>query len=79
MLGRIINNKFVKYDGKPVSIYIANPTEEQLKLLGYKPLIEDEIPTYDEVNQYLVEKYTEYADLISKSFEIVDVESEELN
>lgn len=77
MLGRIINEKFVKYDDKPVSVYIANPTEEQLKLLGYKPLIEEEIPTYDEANQYLVEKYTETAESIKKGFEIVDVESEE--
>ena len=76
MLGKIINGEFKGYDGRPVSVYIANPTDEQLKLVGYKPLVEEKQPEYDEVTQMLVEHYEETDENIVKSYEVVEIEDE---
>ena len=76
MLGKIINNEFKGYDGRPVSVYIANPTDEQLKLVGYKPLVEEKQPEYNETTQMLVEHYEETDENIIKSYEVVEIEDE---
>lgn len=73
MLGKLINGEFKSYDNRPISIYIANPTDEQLKIVGYKPLIEQEQPDYDETTQMLVEKYEETDENIVKSYEVVNI------
>lgn len=77
MLGKIINGEFKKYDGRPVSVYIANPTDEQLKLVGYKPLVEEEQPEYNEQTQILVEHYEETDENIIKSYKVVEIEESE--
>lgn len=76
MLGKIINGEFKGYDGRPVSVYIANPTDEQLKLVGYKPLVEEKQPEYNEAAQMLVEHYEETDENIIKSYEVVEIEDE---
>lgn len=76
MLGKIINGEFNGYDGRPVSVYIANPTDEQLKLVGYKPLVEEKQPEYNETTQMLVEHYEETDENIIKSYEVVEIKDE---
>ena len=53
---------------------IANPKPEILEELGYKPVVEDEKPEYDEETQYLVPRYTQTAKRITRHWEIRDIE-----
>ena len=70
------NGQPVQYNGKPIKLHISNPTEEQLKFAGYKPIVEDEIPEYDEETQFLQEVYTETDTAIIKSYVVKEIESE---
>ena len=63
-------NGFVVLDGR---IY-TNPTEETLKKVGYKPLVEAEMPEYDVEKQYLVKKYEDGEDSITERYEVCDIE-----
>lgn len=74
-LYKIINEHEIKpYDGSPVKLYIANPTEEQLRILGYKELIEDEIPEYDTNSQLLEVVYSiTNNDKIKKTYNLIDI------
>lgn len=68
------NGQPVAYNGKPIKLHISNPTEDQLKFAGYKPIVEDEVPTYNEETQYLQEVYTETENEIHKSYVIREIE-----
>lgn len=63
-------NGFVVLDGR---IY-TNPTPETLKKVGYKPLVEAEMPEYDAEKQYLVKKYVEGEDSITERYEVLGIE-----
>ena len=67
------NGQPVAYNGKPIKLHISNPTEEQLKFAGYKPIVEDEIPVFNEETQYLREVYTETATEIRRSYVVSEI------
>ena len=70
MLYKLINNnpqpfkgRYIRHNGR---IY-ANPTDKQLKEVGYKPLITTEYP--DDVDGYVwTAKYTESEDSITQEW-----------
>ena len=67
ILKRYIGNKLVKV--------ISNPTDEQLKEFGYKPLDDTAVmPEYDEAKQYIAVKYTDTPKKIIKGYTIYDIE-----
>ena len=67
ILKRYIGNKLVKV--------ISNPTDEQLKEFGYKPLDDTvEMPEYDEATQYITVKYTDTPEKIIKEYTVYDIE-----
>ena len=67
ILKRYIGNKLVKV--------ISNPTDEQLKEFGYKPLDDTAVmPEYDEVTQYIAVKYTDTPEKIIKEYTVYDIE-----
>lgn len=73
ILKRYVGNRLVKV--------ISNPTERDLVEFGYKPLVEEEIPTYDEETEYLEMSYIDEEDRIVKHYEvklIPEPESEEI-
>ena len=67
ILKRYIGNKLVKV--------ISNPTDEQLKEFGYKPLDDTAVmPEYDEATQYITVKYTDTPEKIIKGYTVYDIE-----
>ena len=67
ILKRYIGNKLVKV--------ISNPTDEQLKEFGYKPLDDTSVmPEYDEATQYITVKYTDTLEKIIKGYTVYDIE-----
>lgn len=71
MLYKLINNRPTPFDGRNIrhdgNIY-ANPTQEQLKAVGYKPLESAERPE-DEDGYYWAEGYTETDTAIVQTWE----------
>ena len=55
---------------------IANPPAEMFAELGYKPMVYDDEPIYNEDTEYLVPVYTEFDDYILQGYEIVSLEAE---
>lgn len=67
ILKRYIGNRLVKT--------ISNPTDEDLKEFGYKPLDDTaEIPEYDGATQYVTVKYTDTAESIVKGYEVQEID-----
>lgn len=67
ILKRYIGNRLVKT--------ISNPTDEDLKEFGYKPLDDTaEIPEYDGATQYVTVKYTDTAESIVKGYEVKEID-----
>lgn len=62
------NNGFIVFDGK---IY-TNPKEEQLKMAGYKPIVEGPRPSFDVKTQSLSVTYVENEDFISEIYTVID-------
>lgn len=73
-LYKLENGQPVQYNGKPIKLHISNPTEEQLKFAGYKEMVEDEVPIYNEETQYVEEVFTETETEIRKSYIVKDFE-----
>lgn len=68
-----------RYLGKKLIKTISNPTDDDLREFGYKPLDDTaEIPEYDGATQYVSVKYVDTADCIVKEYEIKDIPNEEL-
>ena len=64
-----------RYIGKKLVKIISNPTDEQLKEFGYKPLDDTaEMPEYDETTQYIAVKYTDTPEKIIKGYTVYDIE-----
>ena len=63
------DEKYVILDGKQISY----PSDDVLLQAGIKPLIEDEIPVYDEATQYIVEYYDDTDTAIIKHWRVEDI------
>ena len=72
-----------KYDGEPLKLYvggrliriIANPTEEELRMFGYKNLIITEKP--DEKEGYVIETYYEDGETsITQKYRYIEIPDE---
>ena len=75
MLGKLIDNMlFTPSNMEKKKIVITNPSEESLKFnLGYKDLIVDEQPVYDETIQYLQPVYEETDLVIVQHWEVKEI------
>ncbi len=51
---------------------VENPTEQQLRSVGFKNMKPAELPDFDEETQLVAEHYEDIGDIIVQSFEIVD-------
>ena len=81
MLGKIIDGR-LQIAGRIVkegNTTITNPTEEQLKELGYKTVEYTEKPEYDKEEEKLVETYDEKKTKITVSYEIAELSDYEHN
>lgn len=63
------DEKYVILDGKQISY----PSDDVLLRAGIKPLIEDEMPVYDEETQYIVEYYEDTDTAIIKHWRVEDI------
>ena len=63
------DEKYVILDGKQISY----PSDDVLLQAGIKPLIEDEMPVYDEDTQYIVEYYEDTDTAIIKHWRVEDI------
>ena len=63
------DEKYVILDGKQISY----PSDDVLLQAGIKPLIEDEMPVYDEATQYIVEYYENTDTAIIKHWRVEDI------
>jgi len=71
MLGKLIDVLITPSEVEKKKIVITNPSKESLKFnLGYKDLIVDEKPEYDETIQYLQPIYEETEINIIQHWEI---------
>ena len=72
----IDENNIIEWDKNYVILndkQISYPSEEILREAGIKPLIEDDIPEHDEINQYILEYYEETDTCIIKHWKILDI------
>jgi len=53
----------------------TNPTEADIKAIGYKAVVEDAMPEYDEQTQYVEAYYTD-GDTITKKYRVVAIPDE---
>lgn len=77
-LGKIIDGRLITpTENEKRKLIIANPTDEQLKfVMGYKDVVVDDKPNYDEATQYLSPLYTETDDVITVHWDIKGIEEE---
>lgn len=54
----------------------TNPTEETVRKAGYKDVVYDDMPEYDETTQYLAEVYTEDDTTIYVGYEVKGIPKE---
>ena len=77
----INENEIVPYSGEILKRYvgnrlvktIANPTDDDLKEFGYLPLVEAEIPEYDEQTQYAEKSYYIENGTICTKYTVCDI------
>ena len=67
------DEKYVIVNGKQISY----PSEDILKEAGIKPLIEDKIPNFDEITQWVIEYYEDAEDVIIKHWRVENIPSME--
>lgn len=67
------DEKYVILDGKQISY----PSDDVLLQAGIKPLVEDEIPIFDEMTQWVMEYYENTDDAIIKHWKVEDIPSME--
>lgn len=76
-LYRLENGMLKKFKGGFVVLnnrIYTNPTEETVRKAGYKDVVYDTMPEYDEETQYLQEVYTEDDTAITVHYEVKDIE-----
>jgi hypothetical protein len=75
MLGKLIDGMLITpSEMERKKIVITNPSEESLKFnLGYKDLIIDEQPEYDEMTHYLRAIYEETDTTIIQHWEVKEI------
>ena len=83
MLYKLINNRPEAFTGRYIKrdgMVYANPTDEQLRADGYKPLVTAEPPeeregyyavdTYTETDEAIVQTWTEYENEVFEEMEV---------
>lgn len=78
-LYKLENDTLKKFKGGFVVLnnrIYTNPTEETVRKAGYKDVVYDTMPEYDEETQYLQEVYTEDDTAITVRYEVKDIEVE---
>ena len=63
------NGKFVYFDG----LQISYPSKEVLEMAGYKPLVVEDVPTYDESTQYAEHFYVDGENGITQKWIVKDI------
>lgn len=77
---KLKNGKLIKYNGGFIvedNRVFINPTEEKLRENGYKELVYDEQPEYDETTHYLVRDFEEQEDCNVVHWVVKEIEIEE--
>lgn len=75
MIGKLVNGALVE---APKKIVIANPTDELLiSLMGFKPIVDDNNPIYDDTKEHLVASYEEQEDKIIRHYEVRPIQEDE--
>ena len=59
-------------------IQVINPTEEDFIKAGYKVLIQEEEPTYDEETEYIFPYYVEKEDRIEMNWDVFEIPEEDI-
>lgn len=80
-LYKLENDTLKKFKGGFVVLdnrIYTNPTEETVRKAGYKDVVYDPMPEYDEGMQYLREVYTEDDTTYYVSYEVKDIEMPEV-
>lgn len=80
-LYKLKNGKLIKYNGGFIvenNRVFINPTEEKLRENGYKELVEDAIPEYDENTHYLARELEEQDNCIAVHWVVKEIEIEEI-
>ena len=71
-----LTNNYVVMDGR-VYTNPENHPSKPLERLGYKPLVIDDMPTIDTMEQKVVRKYKVIDDVIHRSWEVENLTEEE--
>ena len=78
----IDRNKVKKADKYEILTYgdiqVINPTEEDFIKAGYKELIQEEEPIYDEETQYIFPYYVEKEDRIEINWDVFEIPEEDI-
>lgn len=74
MIAKLINGTLVEPDYfEKRKVVITNPNDDILKVaFGYKDVVFDEKPTFDETKQHLEERYNELDNKIQVIYEIIE-------
>ena len=78
MLGKLINGVLITpSENEKKKLVITNPSDESLKFnMGYKDLIVDEKPEFDEEKQYLQPIYEETENAVLNHWEVINIPEE---
>ena len=78
----IDRNKVKKADKYEILTYgdiqVINPTDEDFIRAGYKELIQEEEPIYDEETQYIFPYYVEKKDRIEMNWDVFEIPEEDI-
>lgn len=77
MIAKLIDGTLVEPDYfEKRKVVITNPNNDILKVaFGYKDVVFDEKPTFDETKQHLEERYNELDNKIQVIYEIIENDS----
>lgn len=77
MIAKLVDGTLVEPNSfEKRKVVITNPNDDILKVaFGYKDVVVDEKPTFDETKQHLEERYNELDNKIQVIYEIVENDS----